>query len=357
MPTNFEIGNRSIGGTAPTFIIAEAGANHNGDLEMAKELCREAHRIGCDCIKFQTFTAEEFCADVNQPFTYTSQGEEVTEPMIDIFARLEFSESQWAELMAYCDEIGILFLTTVQDPPNLEMMQKLGLQGIKVGSDDFDHLVSLRRYARTGLPLIISKGMATLSEVDRVIREISALNDKIVVLHCVSLYPTEPELLNIRQIQTLERLYPNVVWGFSDHSQGTLASTLAVGLGAKVIEKHFTLGHDLPGPDHWFSMDVDEMTQLVRDIRFAEMALGDGDIVPAAGELEYKKVARRRIVAREDLTAGTVLSEDTIAFKRSSNGAFVNDWSYFEGGTLKKSKLKNDGIDFNDIDFVSGDPS
>lgn len=354
MSASFAIGSRLIGAGQPAFIIAEAGANHNGDLAMAKKMCRIARDIGCDCIKFQTFTAEEFCADPNQPFTYRSQGREITEPMIDIFRRLEFRREQWAELMAYCDEVGILFLTTVQDPPNLEMMLDLGLKGIKVGSDDFDHLPNLKRYAATGLPLIVSKGMSTLGEVDRILRAIRPLNSKIAVLHCVSLYPTEPENLNIRQVQTLSQLYPDLVWGFSDHSEGTLASTVAVALGAKVIEKHFTLDHDLPGPDHWFSMDVPQMTKLVADIRFAETALGSGEVAPAMKEEAYKAVARRRLVARKDLPEGSRLNGETVTFKRSTSGAFVSDWDRLEGRRLKRAISKNGGIDFGDVDFDTG---
>jgi len=347
----FQIGDQWIGEGEPAFIIAEAGANHNGDLKIAKQLCDEAKKAGCDCIKFQTFTAEEFCADPDQIFTYTSNGKEVSEPMIDLFRRLEFTSDEWRELMAYCDQLGILFLTTVQDPPNLELMLDLGLKGIKIGSDDFDHLINLKKYARTGLPLIISKGMATLGEVDRVIREVRAINDRIAVLHCVSLYPTDPENLNIRQVVTLKTLYPDLVWGFSDHSQGTLASTVAVTLGAKVIEKHFTLDHDMPGPDHWFSMDIAEMNELVANIRFAEKAMGSGEVKPAEAEEEYKQTARRRAVAIGDLAEGDVLSEQTVTFKRSTSGAFPDVWPLLEGRKLRRPKGKNDGIGLEDIAF------
>ena len=347
----FQIGDIWIGEDEPAFIIAEAGANHNGDLSIAKKLCDEALRIGCDCVKFQTFTAEEFCADPDQPFTYRSCGEEVTEPMIDLFKRLEFTPAEWEELMAYCEKIGILFLTTVQDPPNLELMLKLGLKGIKVGSDDFDYLINIKRYAHTGLPLIVSKGMASLGEVDQVLREVRAINDRLVVLHCVSLYPTEPEHLNIRQIPTLKALYPDVVWGFSDHSQGPLASTLAVALGAKVIEKHFTLDHDMPGPDHWFSMDVEEMAEMVRNIRFAEKAFGNGEVRPAAAEEDYKQVARRRMVAARNLRPGDLLDEDTVAFKRAGAGAFIDSWPLLQGRKLRRARTMNAGIGLEDVDF------
>jgi N,N'-diacetyllegionaminate synthase len=350
------IGGRLVGEGHPTFVIAEAGANHNGDLKLAKDMCDTAKGLGCDCIKFQTFTAEEFCADPQQLFTYRSQGREVQEPMIDLFRRLEFKREQWAELMAYCDQIGILFLTTVQDPPDLKLMLELGLKGIKVGSDDFDHLANLRLFAETGLPMIVSKGMATLGEVDRVVRYLRPrASGGLAMLHCVSLYPTDPKLLNIRQVQTLRQLYPDIVWGFSDHSQGTLASALAVTLGAKIIEKHFTLDQNLPGPDHWFSMTPAEMGQMMRDIRFAETSLGSGEVSPAADEENYKKVARRRLVARRDLPAGAVLDEGNVSFKRSSEGAFVSDWDRIAGKRLNRAIAGNRGIEFADIVFADAE--
>lgn len=349
------IGGRLIGEGQPAFLIAEAGANHNGDLKLAKQLCDAAKEIGCDCIKFQTFTAEEFCADPLQPFTYRSQGREVSEPMIDLFRRLEFSRAQWAELMAHCEKIGILFLTTVQDPPDLALMLDLGLKGIKIGSDDFDHRTNLALFAKTGLPLIVSKGMATLGEVDSVVRFLRPRASAIAMLHCVSLYPADATLLNIRQVETLRALYPDIVWGFSDHSQGPLASTLAVTLGAKIIEKHFTLDQNLPGPDHWFSINPTDMEQMVRDIRFAEQAIGSGEVCPAPDEEKYKKVARRRLVAKRDLSPGAVLDEDSVAFKRSSEGAFVGDWDRFAGRKLSRSVARNRGIDIQSVDFSKPD--
>ena len=347
------IGDRLIGEDQPAFIIAEGGSNHNGDLELAKKMVSAAKEVGADCIKFQTFLPEEFCADPNKTFTYLSQGEEVTESELEMFKRLEFSRDQWAELMKYCNEKGILFLTTVQDPQSLEMMLDLGLKGIKVGSDDFDHLVYLRKYAETGLPLIVSKGMSNLGEIDHVINDLRPRTDNLAVLHCVSLYPSDPKLLNIKQVPKLAALYPDIVWGFSDHSQGTLASTLAVSLGAKIIEKHFTLSHDMPGPDHWFSMDVEEMGQLVRDIRFTEAATGNGEIKLAPGEAESRKIMRRRVVAGGKLPAGTVLDESTVSFKRADTGSFICEWEQIKGHKLGNDKAESEGITFADVDFTS----
>lgn len=344
------IGSRLVGPEHPVFVMAEAGANHNGELSLAKELVVAAREAGADCIKFQTFTAETFCADRTKQFTYKSQGAMVTESEFGMFKRLEFSRDQWAELMAYCDSQQILFLTTVQDPENLAMMLDLGLLAIKVGSDDFDHIVNLRQYAATGLPLIISKGMADLAEVDRVLGEIAPLaTGGLGVLHCVSLYPSDARHLNLRQIDTLRSRYPNLVWGFSDHTSNPVAPALAVMQGAAIIEKHLTLDHNLPGPDHWFSHDPAEMAEMVRHIRFAEAARGTGVVVPAAGETASRAIMRRRIVARAALPAGATITEDVVTFKRADHGAYAGDWDRVQGRTLTVAKGPNEPITLDDV--------
>ena len=353
MSIYFDIDGRRIGHGQPAFIIAEASTNHNGDLGRAKEMVSAAKEIGVDCIKFQTFTPEE-CLTRGKEYTYGSPANKVTESEFEMLNRLAFNRRQWAELMRTCDEEQILFLTTVQDSVDLKMMLDLGLKGLKKGSDDFDHLLNLVEAAKTGLPLILSKGMADLGEVDRTVRRVLKHTDKLAVLHCVSLYPSDPSLLNLLQIQTLQHLYPEIVWGFSDHSRGTLASTLAVALGAKIIEKHFTLDHDLPGPDHWFSLDPGEMRQLVDDIRFAESTLGSGKVVPSEGETLSKATMRRRIVARDDLVAGTRLDDRSVAFKRAISGCSLGDWDILEGQSLRASKRRDEGIELADVVFDRG---
>jgi N,N'-diacetyllegionaminate synthase len=344
------IGQRSIGEGHPVFVIAEAGANHNGDLALAKEMVSEAHRLGADCIKFQTFTAEEFCADRSKTFTYKSQGQLVTESEFAMFKRLEFRRDQWAELMAYCEEQDILFMTTVQDPVNLSMMLELGLAGIKVGSDDFDHLSNLRIYAATGLPLILSKGMSDLAEVERVLGEVLPIaHGGLAILHCVSLYPSQARHLNLKQIAALRERFTEVVWGFSDHSASTIAPALAVALGARIVEKHFTLDHDLPGPDHWFSMNPDEMGEMIRNIRFAEEALGDSRIQPVPEESASRAIMRRRIIACANLPVGTALDESTVAFKRAEHGSFAGEWDAMRGRRLRVAKRANEGITLDEV--------
>ncbi|WP_417260808.1 MULTISPECIES: N-acetylneuraminate synthase family protein [Pseudomonadota] len=354
MAAQMKIGSRLIGDDHPVFVMAEAGANHNGELALAKELVDVAKAAGADCVKFQTFTAAEFCADRTKTFTYFSQGKEVTESEYEMFRRLELSREEWAELMAYCDHRDIMFLTTVQDPVNLEMMQELGLLAIKVGSDDFDHLPNLRAFAATGLPLIISKGMADAEEVDKVVGDLKNRSTNLGVLHCASLYPSDPEHLNLAQIPALRQRHPDVVWGFSDHSRSTVAPALAVALGARIIEKHFTLSHDHAGPDHWFSMDPKELTEMVVHIRFAEAAQGSGLIVPNAEEEKSRTIMRRRIVARYDLPAGTVLDDSTVTFKRAEQGLYVGDWDSVCGSTLRTAKAVAEGIDTEDLEPVDG---
>lgn len=351
MAKTIRIGDRLIGDDYPVFIMAEAGANHNGDIRLAKELASAAREAGADCVKFQTFTASEFCADRTKTFTYRSQGKEVTESEYEMFQRLEFSREQWQELMNHCEEQGILFLTTVQDPINLQMMQELGLKGIKVGSDDFDCLVNLRQYASTGLPLIVSKGMADLAEVDQVLGDISPLaTGGLCVLHCVSLYPSDACHLNLRQLTKLRDRYPGIVWGFSDHSPSTVAPALAVSLGACIIEKHFTLDHNLPGPDHWFSMDPRELKEMINNIRFAEQALGSGRVEPSEGETASREVMRRRILARVALAAGTHLNESHVTFKRASHGVHAGGWDLMSGKRLMIDKSALEPIDWSEIE-------
>lgn len=352
MSKSIKIDGRSIGDGHPVYIIAEVGANHNGDVNLAKKMIDKAKEVGVDCVKFQTYSTDNFCADKEKIFEYFSQGKKVLEKEYDMFKRLEFDESEWKEIINHCNKMKMPFITTVQDPKDLKMLLDIGgLKAIKVGSDDFDHFLNLRHYAESGLPLIISKGMANLAEVDEVIQELIKYTNNLAILHCVSLYPSEPRYLNIKQLSTLKNLYPEVVWGFSDHSQGTLASIISVGIGSNIIEKHFTLDHNFEGPDHWFSMNLAEMKELVEGVRYAESALGDGKVMPSESEIKSKSIMRRRIVARENLQMGSILNEDNVNFMRSSEGSYISDWNIIKGNRLNNEKLINEGINLSDINF------
>lgn len=340
-----KIGNKKyIGDGAPCFIIAEAGINHNGDIEKAKKMIEAAKKCGADAIKFQTFKAEEFISDPKATYTYYSQGKKVIESMLEMFKRYEFSESAWKEIIECCYKKNIIFLTTPQNPSDLDFILSLtSLSAIKVGADDLTNLELISYYASKKIPLIISAGMAYASEIEDAIKAIRVVgNNDIVVLHCVSSYPADASELNLNKIESIKRVF-GVISGFSDHSIGTSAAIASVALGAKVIEKHFTLNKSLSGPDHWFSADVQELRELIESVRFVEKALGSSKLIPTDKEMEMRKLTRRSIVAARDLKKGTPITECDIAFKRPGTGIPPNFKEYILGRRLK-TNISKDGL-------------
>lgn len=305
-----------------TFIIAEVGVNHNGDLELAKKMIEAAKAAGADCVKFQTFKAQEFVSDANQTYTYRSQGVEVSESMMAMFKRLEFSKEEWREIVAHCESVGIAFSSTAQNRGDLDFLLGItNLPFIKVGSDDLTHLEQLHYYASKGVPMVISAGMAYAYEIEDAIRAIrDAGNSEITVLHCVSSYPTESHEVNLKKIAAIRDAF-GVKVGFSDHTIGATAAVGAVVIGASVIEKHFTLDKNAPGPDHWFSVDADELKEYVRAIRFIEKAIGSGELKPTKRELAMRPLARRKVVAACEIAKGEALTQEMLAYKRTSTAA------------------------------------
>lgn len=310
------------------FIILEAGINHNGDLAIAFDMVRAAKRCGADAVKFQTFKAEEFVGDPNLEFEYRSQGKLVRESMLKMFKRYEFAPAQWREISDVCLNEGIEFLSTAQNRTDLDLLLGLGMQEIKIGSDDFNNIPLLVSYAATGLPLILSCGMADLDEVERSIKAVrDAGAPRVTLLVCTSQYPTPPQDANLARITTLQARFPDVVIGFSDHTQGAKAATIAAAIGARVFEKHFTLSHDLPGPDHWFSADVEEAAAWVAAIRNTVIFLGDGRVKPTPEEESMRAIARRSVTALRPIVAGDLLSIENIGLRRPATGLPPADFS------------------------------
>ena len=340
---SFTIENRKIGDNEPAFIIAEVGANHNGNIDIALELISKAKEYGADCVKFQTYTPSAFLSQ-DKDFEYYSKGKKIKESEFKLLDRLALKESDWIKIKSHCKKEGIIFMTTIQDEVDLDLMMKLGISSIKKGSDDFNYINNLINVAETNLPLILSKGMATENEVEKVIKTILPINNKLSIMHCISVYPAKPELLNLNQIVTLKNKYPEVIWGYSDHSIGNLACTTAVALGAKVIEKHYTLDKDLEGPDHWFSMNPDELKQLVIDIRNTEKSLGSGKIEISEDEKNSRDIMRRKIVAKKDIEKGETLTLNNISFKRSLLGIDVGEWDRIRGNKVNQFIKINSGI-------------
>ena len=334
-----------------TYIIAEVGINHNGDINMAKKLIMAAKNCGADCVKFQTFKATEFISDPNQTYTYFSQVKEVTESMIEMFKRYEFSKSEWIEIVDFCNINEIQFSSTAQNHSDLKFLNSIcDLPFIKVGSDDLTNIQMLKKYAEYEKKMIISAGMAYASEIEDAVESIrSAGNNDIVVLHCVSSYPASPEEVNLNKIPVIKSCF-GVEVGYSDHTIGSAAAVGSVCFGATVIEKHFTLDKNLPGPDHWFASDIVDLKQYISDIRSIEKALGTSRISPSKKEMSMRKIARRKIIISKDLNKGEILTIEDLDFKRSEKNGYAPKYSeFFVNRKLIKNKSKGDVLNLNDI--------
>lgn len=317
----FQIAGRNISQNDPPYCIAEVGINHNGDLAIAKKMIDVAKAAGADVVKFQTFKAEEFCGDPAQTFTYKSQGKSVTESMLAMFQRHEFSADKWQEINAYCKSLDVTFFSTPQNRSDLDVLLKVGVPAIKVGSDDFTNLPLLRSYAETELPLILSCGMSDLAEVHQALDTVCWFEGyPAALLLCTSQYPTPPEDANIAKLTTLQQAFPGLLVGFSDHTQGPLAAALAVGRGARIFEKHFTLDKNLPGPDHWFSEEPDGLAEWIRTIRTSDLLLGTPFVRPTKAEQDMRVMARRSVVALHDVFRGDTLSSVNVGLRRPGGG-------------------------------------
>jgi N,N'-diacetyllegionaminate synthase len=317
----FSIAGRSISPDDPPYCIAEVGINHNGELALAKQMIDAAKTAGADAVKFQTFKAEEFCGDPDQTFTYQSQGKQITESMLEMFRRYEFPPENWRAIKAYCQEVGITFFSTPQNPSDLELLIEIGVPALKIGSDVFTNLPLIRRYIESGLPLILSCGMSDLAEVHQAL-EASTWFDgyPVALMLCTSQYPTPAQDVNVAKLTTLQQAFPGLLVGFSDHTQGALAAAIAVSRGARIFEKHFTLGKDMQGPDHWFSEDPAGLAEWIEHIRTADILLGSPLVMPTQAEQEMRLIARRSVVALRDITAGEKLDANNTGLRRPGGG-------------------------------------
>lgn len=318
MKTKIKTGSKMIGEGEPCFIIAEAGVNHNGDINLAKKLIENAKDARADAVKFQTFKAENVVIKKAEKADYQKTTKE--ESQYEILKKLEFTEEDFRELSYYAKEKDILFLSSPFDKESVDLLYELDVPAFKVGSGEITNFPLLRYIARKEKPIILSTGMSTLGEVEEALNAIRNEGvDDIILLHCVSNYPTRIEDVNLSVMETLKQAFKLPV-GFSDHTLGITATIAAVALGAAVIEKHFTLDRNLPGPDHKASLEPDELKEMVKAIRDVEKALGDGVKRPTRDEEEIKKVARRSIVAKIAIPKGTIITEDMLDVKRPGTG-------------------------------------
>lgn len=318
--TAVRCGARQIGGAAPCFVAAEVGLNHNGDLELAHRLIDAAADAGADGVKFQNYRTEDFLQDAALMYEYESAGTTVVESQFEMFKRCELPAGVLADLSAHCAERNVEFFSTPTSEEGVEELVRVGATLLKNGSDYLLHLDLVRAMARSGLPTVLSTGMATIDEVDLAVAAFrQAGGTGLVLLHCTSAYPTPPDEVHLRKLATLRARYGCPV-GLSDHTDGIVAAVASAALGSAFLEKHFTLDRNLAGPDHRFSADPAELRALVTAVRLAERALGEAEVGPTAAELGARSGYRLSCVAAHPLPAGHTLEPKDVAFRRPGDG-------------------------------------
>jgi len=343
-----KIGDKLIGEEEPCFIIAEAGVNHNGSVELAKKLIDAAKDAGADAVKFQTFKAENVVVKDAQKAEYqketTGEGSQY-----EMIKKLELTEEGFRELADYAEKKDIMFLSSPFDKESVDLLYELDVPAFKVGSGEITNFPLLRYIAKKRKPIILSTGMSTLGEIEEALDVIRSEGvEDIILLHCVSNYPARIEDVNLRAIETLKQAFKLPV-GFSDHTLGIIVPIAAVALGACVIEKHFTLDRNLPGPDHRASLEPDELKEMVKAIREVEKALGNGIKKPTKEEEKIKKVARKSIVAKVDISKGAIITEDMLDVKRPGTGIEPKYLKFIIGRKAKEDIKKDDVIRFEMI--------
>lgn len=332
--------------TNKTLIIAEAGVNHNGDINLAKKLIDVAVSAGADLVKFQTFKADQLVTQTIDQAKYQAANTGTGETQYQMLKRLELSEAQHRELINYCNVRGIGFFSTAFDIESLEFLISLDQKIFKIPSGEITNYPYLVSIGKLGSQVIMSTGMATLSEIEAaigVLEEAGTPRSKLTVLHCTTAYPTPIEEVNLKAMKTIGSLF-GVEVGYSDHTLGIEVSVAAVALGATTIEKHFTLNRNLPGPDHKASLEPDELKQLVSSIRNIERALGDGIKKPTASELINRLPARKVIVAKCDIAKGELFTELNLSTKRAGDGLSPMRWKEVIGNKASKSFIANELI-------------
>ncbi|WP_058994866.1 N-acetylneuraminate synthase [Haloarcula sp. CBA1127] len=306
-------------------VIAEAGVNHNGDIEIAKDLVDAAASAGADAVKFQTFQPKEVATAQTEQADYQKERDASTN-QYEMLDNVKLREEDHDVLMEYCQEVGIEFMSTPYDPESVEILESTGVDRYKVASADIVNKPLLSAIAETGKPVILSTGMANLGEIERAVEFLRSRNcEDVTLLHCVSSYPAKATQLNMRFIETLATAFPGQV-GFSDHTRGVVAPVLAMGYGASVIEKHFTLDRGMEGPDHYASLEPDELSQMVDNVRFAEKAIGSTRRLISTVERNNKHSMRRSLHASRDIESGAAISPDDLLIVRPDEG--IDPWNY-----------------------------
>ena len=325
-------------------IIAEAGVNHNGRLDLALRLCDEAKDAGADVVKFQTWITEKMITRTVEMAAYQEQNTGIKESQFDMLKRLELSYEDFRCIKKYCDDIGILFASTADETDSLDFLIDLGMPFIKVGSGDIGNVSFLRYIGKHKIPILLSTGMSSLADVELSINALeSGGAEDITLLHCTTNYPCPYPEVNLRAMLTLRDAFHLPV-GYSDHTIGMEVPMAAAAMGAGVLEKHFTLDREMEGPDHKASMEPGEFKKMVDGIRNIEAAFGDGIKRAMISEQKIKNVVTKRIVARQQIKAGEILTEENMCVKRSAEGELASKWDEVVGNRAIRDITPDRGI-------------
>ncbi|MDL2294410.1 N-acetylneuraminate synthase [Ruminococcaceae bacterium OttesenSCG-928-D13] len=329
----------------PVLIIAEAGVNHNGSLETAKQMALAAKDAGADMVKYQTAVPELVVSRFAEKAAYQKAATGDGESQLEMVRRLHFDFNAHRELKAYCDEIGITYLSSAFDLPSVEFLASLGMPYAKIPSGEITNLPYLELTAKAGAPVLLSTGMSTLPEIEDALEALeNAGAGPITLLHCNTQYPTPYEDANLTAMLELAEVFALPV-GYSDHTPGFVCDVAAVALGATVIEKHFTLDKTLPGPDHKASLDVAELAAMVAAVRHTEAALGTGKKGVSRSEAENKPIARKSIVAARDIKAGEAFTAENLTAKRPGTGLSPMRWYEVLGQKAKRDFGEDEPIE------------
>lgn len=352
MKSVFKIDNFEIKEGGKVFIIAEAGVNHNQKLDLALKLVDVAKDAGADAVKFQTFKAEDVVTEEGEMATYQKKNTGEDKSQREMLKGLELPDDFYGPIMTRCKEMGILFMSTPHGgKKSVDFLESLGIEAYKIGSGDLTNYILLSKVAKTGKPVILSSGMASLDGVKEAIQFIrSKGNSQITVLHCTTNYPCPPEEVNLLAMKTMMKEL-DIPVGYSDHTVGSQVAIMAATLGMAIYECHFTKDKNLPGPDHIASANPSELTEKIAAIRRAQVILGNSEKTPNKSEVESMlTLVRRSIVATKDLVPGHVITEDDLEARRPGDGVPPTQYEKFLGKKLIVNLKKDQQITFEDIE-------
>lgn len=332
-----------------TLIIAEAGVNHNGDIELAKKLIEVASAAGADFVKFQSFKTEE-CVSINAPKAkyQINNAQDKNESQFEMIKRLELDKEAHIRLMKHCKKCGINFLSTPFDLPSIALLDELGLEIFKIPSGEITNLPYLKAVGALKKKIILSTGMSDIKEIKQALNILILHGTKaenISILHANTAYPTPFEDMNLRALQSLQKEFLQHKIGLSDHSLGIVCPIAAVALGACIVEKHFTLDKNLPGPDHKASLEPNELKAMIQGIRELELALGNGEKKMSASEKENIQIARKSLVAKRAIVKGEIFSEENLSTKRPATGINAMRYDEFLGKVAMRNYEKDELIE------------